>query len=405
MVKRIRRVILPYCVTLLWLMIGLNHHHHGCARARSANPSSAAETGGARMKNDHDLHDRRFGFGIATAKKSIQEYYSKEALRQRQDERERSRSTTVHGSRHSDSSRATEKNQGETQTTRTEGRFFSENPGGFGVEWGEGPFLYSINNKEGFEFSGREDDRERESFDFQIDFGEAKSGRDPLVSKTHNDTSVQTTYLKKQLVVAQRRVQAMTMSMTDTTRRHPKHSNSLLQGAELTIQLDPASLSRLAILLGQSSLGIGHTFVATLRFLAPMIVARRCLTWLGFLFYDHYTGRYLRTAYTKRLRNARRYDLPAACRGIARMGIQLSIMATAGKFVQHVFSSLLSGAPSQLFGWLLSGLWLSAVHLASSWIEPLVSFLHTRKICTSCTSEIMFRSFVLPSILFLNDRN
>lgn len=102
-----------------------------------------------------------------------------------------------------------------------------------------------------------------------------------------------------------------------------------------SLSLDLGSLLRLVDL----SLAAGYTFasaiVGTLRLLAPLVVARRCLAFLGEQAMDWYRGRYLRTTYRRMEHEYWRYfQVPATLRSIGRLITQTLMMWMIGRIME-----------------------------------------------------------------------
>ena len=114
----------------------------------------------------------------------------------------------------------------------------------------------------------------------------------------------------------------------------------------MTVDLDVNGLQRLlSTLLALIGGTIGATF-ATFRIVAMLIVGRRLLNAIAFVFkdiilnlpIDYLTGYYLRKTFT-RLERAylRYYELPSALRAIARTGSQICILFLVEEVVDFIF--------------------------------------------------------------------
>lgn len=75
---------------------------------------------------------------------------------------------------------------------------------------------------------------------------------------------------------------------------------------------------------------------ATIQLVGPMILAKRIVTTLGYIFYDHYNGRYLRTTYTRRMQHMQEFEVIASARALGRFVLQVWTMALTGSMVGFV---------------------------------------------------------------------
>jgi hypothetical protein len=144
------------------------------------------------------------------------------------------------------------------------------------------------------------------------------------------------------------------------------------QNIELSLSVDPLSLVRLGANLAKTSVGVLGAFAATLRLLAPMIVARRCLTTVGYACYDYYNGRYLRTTYNKRLLNMQEYEIPSALRAFGRVGVQLVAMGLAGSITPLLLNRSLCWMPKQICEYWYGMVWILSVLGAARGADLLV---------------------------------
>lgn len=104
----------------------------------------------------------------------------------------------------------------------------------------------------------------------------------------------------------------------------------------LTVSVDPSAAIRLIWYFSQATGSLGLAMLGTLRLLAPLIVARRSLNWLGDIFNDWYTGRYLRKTYKRMEHNYwRYYQVPAVLRSAGRLAAQLTLLMTLGKVMEN----------------------------------------------------------------------
>jgi hypothetical protein len=132
----------------------------------------------------------------------------------------------------------------------------------------------------------------------------------------------------------------------------------------LIVSVDPSAALRL-IWIGSQFMGsLGLAMLGTLRLLAPLIVARRGLNWIGDIFMDWYTGRYLRKTYKRMEHNYWRfYQIPAVLRSAGRLSAQLTLLMTLGRIMESWVG--LSHAPclggSGGCHWWCGILWIVAV--------------------------------------------
>lgn len=125
------------------------------------------------------------------------------------------------------------------------------------------------------------------------------------------------------------------------TGRANRHAIETAAPVSIQVQLDPFALVRMV----QNSLYLGASFTsafaATLRFLAPLVVARRGLNWMGEVCMDWYRGRYLRTTYHQVHHGYhKKYQVPAALRSIGRLSAQITILFVLGRFMEYVVIGL-----------------------------------------------------------------
>ena len=138
---------------------------------------------------------------------------------------------------------------------------------------------------------------------------------------------------------------------------------------ELTVSISPTSLFRLVQIFGVASAGALGAFGATLRLVAPMIVARRIISSIGYICYDYYNGRYIRTTYHKRLRNLEELEIPSALRACGRMGTQLFVMVVVGGVTRMLLQAAPCGLPDIVCRYWFGSVWVSSVLLAGSSVE------------------------------------
>jgi len=139
---------------------------------------------------------------------------------------------------------------------------------------------------------------------------------------------------------------------------------------EVTVSISPTSVWKIIHLLGIVTVGIFGAFGATLRLLAPMIVGRRIINSIGYVCYDYYNGRYLRTTYHKRLKNLEAMEVPSVFRAFGRMGIQLSGMVMVGGMIRIFLSTIpCCILPEVACRYWFGSVWVISVLLAGTLVE------------------------------------
>ncbi|MGK3761978.1 MAG: tryptophan-rich sensory protein [Bacillariaceae sp.] len=154
----------------------------------------------------------------------------------------------------------------------------------------------------------------------------------------------------------------------DSTRRRQQIINTgtdtaaVRKNAQASISFDPSSLGALIAILCSTGSSLVSVYVGTLRLLGPMIIVKRCLTTVGYIFYDHYNGRYLRTTYNKRIRYLQEYDIIAAARATGRCVLQILCMLCTGRFVGFVLDRMPCVLkPTWVCHWWYGMVWLMSV--------------------------------------------
>ena len=105
------------------------------------------------------------------------------------------------------------------------------------------------------------------------------------------------------------------------------------------VSLDPVSAVRLCLSLLRGSVALGAAALGTLRFLAPMLVARKLLLMAGEVGMDWYTGRYVRSTVKKiEVRYQQHYYATRQCLG--RLVLLLCVLGGVGKIVERVIEWL-----------------------------------------------------------------
>jgi hypothetical protein len=145
------------------------------------------------------------------------------------------------------------------------------------------------------------------------------------------------------------------------------------QNVEISCSVDPASFVRLGQVAIKASVSVVGAFAATLRLLGPMIVARRALTTVGYVCYDYYNGRYLRTTYNRHWERYHRYEIPSVLRACGRSGVQLLAMGIAVPLAVAILNRLPCWMPELLCHYWYGTVCLGIVLVVVKFSEPLVS--------------------------------
>jgi tryptophan-rich sensory protein len=131
-----------------------------------------------------------------------------------------------------------------------------------------------------------------------------------------------------------------------------------VRNVEMALSVDPFGLATLLQTVFLAAVKLTSATFASLQLIAPMILAKRCLQALGYIFYDHYNGRYIRNVYTKRMQHMQEFEVIASARALGRFLIQLSAMTLVGNVVAW---AVLKG-PQEQQSWLIPCL------LQPSWV-------------------------------------
>jgi hypothetical protein len=145
------------------------------------------------------------------------------------------------------------------------------------------------------------------------------------------------------------------------------------ENIEISLSVDPSSLVRLVLNSVKASAGLLGAVGATLRLLAPMIVARRSLATLGYICYDYYNGRYLRTTYNKRLRHMHEYEIISAIRACGRSVVQILGMGLVGKLLERILNLSPCWMATRICEYWYGMVWMVGILIAARASEVLVS--------------------------------
>ena len=150
---------------------------------------------------------------------------------------------------------------------------------------------------------------------------------------------------------------------------------------QISISVNPPSMFRLTQNAVKVSVAFVGAFGGTLRLLAPMIVARRILSTVGYICYDYYNGRYIRTTYNRHSRMVQQYEIPSALRACCRMGLQLISMAIVGSITRMILHGAPCFLPAVACRYWFGSVWVGTVLLASLSINFWVSSRLWHSIC------------------------
>uniref|UniRef100_A0A6U9Y6B9 Uncharacterized protein n=1 Tax=Pseudo-nitzschia australis TaxID=44445 RepID=A0A6U9Y6B9_9STRA len=143
--------------------------------------------------------------------------------------------------------------------------------------------------------------------------------------------------------------------------RRTDHSNNK-NNIEVSLSVDPFSLGSLIRCLVASGANVASVYIGTLKLLGPMLLAKQCLSTVGYIFYDHYNGRYLRTTLNKRVRYLQEYEIIAAARAASRSLLQILCMGLTGRFLGFLLERTnCFPYPLWLCHWWYGVVWLASV--------------------------------------------
>jgi tryptophan-rich sensory protein len=194
------------------------------------------------------------------------------------------------------------------------------------------------------------------------------SAKSYLVANEVGKNETSSSSLFAQVMKTQKRMRGQMSALVpiDRIAPSPLDDQQSSQSIQLALSIDPFSFAVLIRNLIFTTGGIFAAFTGTLKLLAPMILAKRILTTLGYIFYDHYNGRYIRTQYTRRMRHLQEYEVIASSRALGRCLVQTLAMGSVGKFVLFAMNwaapCLLQ--PTWLCDWWYGVVWMSFVYMA-----------------------------------------
>lgn len=198
--------------------------------------------------------------------------------------------------------------------------------------------------------------------------------RDILMNETTNETQVPVVSANRTSEEASRNVTPSSRpSLQSFLSSSPPLRTRPEPGLQMVVSVTPMSLFRLARNLGKASVATLAAFGATLRLLAPMIVARRLLNSVGYMCYDYYYGRYLRTTYNKRVQRLSEMEIPATLRACGRMGIQLASMMLAGGTARTLLEAAPCFLPELACRYWFGCIWVGSVMATTMSIKCWVS--------------------------------
>jgi hypothetical protein len=160
-----------------------------------------------------------------------------------------------------------------------------------------------------------------------------------------------------------------------------KQQKANLQGnpIEMSLSIDAFSAFRLLQNFGGASIGTFAAFLATLRMLAPMIAARRCLAFLAYIGVDHYNGRYLRQTYNKRMEYIHKHEIPSGLRAVGRAAIQLLGMSIIGRLSMVILEASPCLMPNRVCKYWFGMVWtlsvIAAARITEIWVRCLITWI------------------------------
>ncbi|KAL3911388.1 MAG: hypothetical protein SGILL_007300 [Bacillariaceae sp.] len=115
-----------------------------------------------------------------------------------------------------------------------------------------------------------------------------------------------------------------------------------------------------------------------------MILAKRLLNAVGYIFYDHYNGRYIRNVYTKRMQHMQEFEVIASARSMGRFLLQLFAMSIVGRTVAWAVMKSSQGQrppillpcllqPSWVCDWWSGMVWMGSVCLTGWGVSTLIA--------------------------------
>lgn len=200
--------------------------------------------------------------------------------------------------------------------------------------------------------------RRRGKLSIELDEPKVKTIAAPLPSM--NSTGSVREVVSQTVKDLSRRIQQQQNAEQSLTSKTQKKE----QPVEISLSVDAISLFRLSKIIGMASMGFFGAFGATLRLLAPIIVARRCLAFVAYAWLDHYNGRFLRTTYNDRLQDFQKYEIPSVLRSCGRSTTQLVAMGIVGRVVREILKRMPCWMPSRICQQFYGVIWACLVLLA-----------------------------------------
>lgn len=214
---------------------------------------------------------------------------------------------------------------------------------------------------------GSQKPRERRNWSFPIDF-KRKRGR--LNIGLDNDSNRTPSRLLASEMTKPRNDFSSAGGNLETpipTQSNHTAGGAKTRGDQVTFSLDPFSLASLLQNGLTAITGIGSVYVATLKLLGPMILAKHCLTTVGHIANDRMNGRLLGKVSTERLGHSGQESIDnmhekyAPARAVARTLFQILCTSFAGRLVGFV----LDRSPCLLEPFWICQWWYGVVWLAS----------------------------------------
>ncbi|KAG7342639.1 hypothetical protein IV203_020583 [Nitzschia inconspicua] len=139
---------------------------------------------------------------------------------------------------------------------------------------------------------------------------------------------------------------------------------------QMALSLDPFSTATLLRNALMASTNILSAMFGTIQLMGPMILAKRVITTVAYIFYDHYNGRYLRKTYTRRMQHMQEFEVIASARALGRFLMQFWTMTVTGSIVgfvmDHPWTPSCWFQPIWLCNWWCGMIWMGIVYM-SGW--------------------------------------
>lgn len=210
---------------------------------------------------------------------------------------------------------------------------------------------------------------------FMIDLGESKAIREQEATITPSNRTRQVLRLSSLPNSNDATISKTTTGQSFAVRQ--QKANAQGNPVEVSLSIDAFSAFRLLQNFGGASIGTFAAFLATLRMLAPMIAARRCLAFLAYIGVDHYNGRYLRRTYNKRMEYIQNHEIPSGLRAAGRAAIRFLGMSIIGRLSMAMLTASPCLMPDRFCKYWFGMVWTLSVIAAARITEILVRCLIT----------------------------